>query len=79
MNITWSDEATDKFQPTPPAQGATKRAETRERTTMISTHAPRTGGDAAFPPGEDREDGISTHAPRTGGDPSSHVLVLTQI
>ena len=57
-----------RFQPTLPARGATGGALIDSRPAAISTHAPRTGSDAArFPRDWERRE-ISTHAPRTGSD-----------
>ena len=39
-----------RFQPTPPAQGATEKAAPRGGWEGISTHAPRTGGDIRVEP-----------------------------
>ena len=55
------------FQPTPPAQGATGLAFRTVFCPLISTHAPRTGGDLMLAPWMQLT-AISTHAPRTGGD-----------
>ncbi len=56
-----------KFQPTPPAQGATISGMIPFSRMPISTHAPRAGGDPTLPPLSYIQ-GISTHAPRAGGD-----------
>ena len=57
-----------KFQPTPPAQGATRHKCRRCYAETISTHAPRTGGDFFLTNPKWSNSTISTHAPRTGGD-----------
>ena len=59
-----------RFQPTPPAQGATLQRLRPPKALIISTHAPRTGGDSPYK-GFCLFRDISTHAPRTGGDPFS--------
>ena len=58
-----------QFQPTLPARGATDASRSFVIGRNISTHAPRTGSDAAFFVGFPAF-GISTHAPRTGSDAS---------
>ena len=55
------------FQPTPPARGATPSIAVESPASMVSTHAPRAGGDARRPPPGERQQ-VSTHAPRAGGD-----------
>ena len=55
------------FQPTLPARGATLALIHVHTSKHISTHAPRTGSDAARPGGHFCCF-ISTHAPRTGSD-----------
>ena len=58
----------DKFQPTLPARGATKKEKPEAIQHPISTHAPRTGSDVAALPDSIFGLKISTHAPRTGSD-----------
>ena len=54
-----------EFQPTLPARGATFVNSIKAPKLLISTHAPRTGSDFAFPALPSGRS-ISTHAPRTG-------------
>ena len=56
------------FQPTLPARGATLYFAPISVISGISTHAPRTGSDAAVPIPANVVSPISTHAPRTGSD-----------
>ena len=57
-----------EFQPTLPARGATSRGGAHRPSDAISTHAPRTGSDAASVHAASAGTAISTHAPRTGSD-----------
>ena len=57
-----------QFQSTPPARGATEKAEVRSWLMDISIHAPREGGDVEMPYGMTSITFISIHAPREGGD-----------
>ena len=60
-----------EFQPTLPARGATGGASLNFFAFVISTHAPRTGSDDAYPSDRRLPFAISTHAPRTGSDSNS--------
>ena len=57
-----------RFQPTLPARGATPQFGKHRQLERISTHAPRTGSDAAIAWNSCVSMTISTHAPRTGSD-----------
>ena len=57
-----------EFQPTPPVWGATGNVIPYSKATVISTHAPRVGGDCHTPVDGPQTRRISTHAPRVGGD-----------
>ena len=68
-NCLMRDTSVLLFQPTPPAQGATRIFHKIASSVFpISTHAPRTGGDRGDPGAGGLAHLISTHAPRTGGD-----------
>jgi len=56
-----------EFQSTPPARGATNKAELVDAIRAISIHAPRTGSDTGKMLSAQGV-GISIHAPRTGSD-----------
>ena len=60
------------FQPTLPARGATAGGWLALLAAGISTHAPRTGSDAAAR-ARQRPPAISTHAPRTGSDDKASI------
>ena len=73
--ITASAVSTTGFQPTLPARGATHTAGSNTNVKNISTHAPRTGSDAADADVRHLAH-ISTHAPRTGSDPVNIVRLF---
>ena len=47
--MTFKQAATLLFQSTPPARGATAASVHKQKAGLISIHAPREGGDRAFP------------------------------
>ena len=67
------------FQPTLPARGATHVNAFIARAGLISTHAPRTGSDAAAAEKAGVTIEISTHAPRTGSDGCGKGAYITQL
>ena len=69
-DVIFLDEATQLFQSTPPARGATRRRDRRPRDLVISIHAPREGGDQSPVQGQTRHHDFNPRPPR-GGRPTT--------
>ena len=63
------------FNPRPPRGGRPQPTLSKKKTTNISIHAPREGGDVRFPPDGTGAD-ISIHAPREGGDGGGNTTLI---